>query len=73
LYPVDSCHFFNDNHITKEVFEMSVLKEKVLRGIAKAADKAVEGACGSKSLWISYEPEMPKVLKQAKMESQKRA
>ncbi|MDF2877585.1 MAG: hypothetical protein K0S30_681 [Clostridia bacterium] len=52
---------------------MNVLKEKVLRGIAKAADKAVEGACGSKSCVITYEPEMPKALKQAKMESQKRA
>ncbi len=52
---------------------MNVLKEKVLRSIAKAADKAVEGACGSKSLWISYEPEMPKALRQAKMDSQKRS
>ena len=51
---------------------MSVLKEKVLRGIKKAADKAVEGACGSKSLVITYEPEMPQVLKQAKTDSQKR-
>ncbi|WP_083258460.1 cyclic lactone autoinducer peptide [Cellulosilyticum sp. I15G10I2] len=50
---------------------MKNLKEKVLRGIAKAADKAVEGACGSKSFWITYEPEMPNVLKQAKMDSQK--
>jgi cyclic lactone autoinducer peptide len=52
---------------------MSVLKEKLLRGIAKVADKAVEEACSSKSWWVTYEPEMPKVLKQAKMESQKRA
>jgi len=47
---------------------MNTLKEKVLRGIAKAADKAVKGACGSKSGCISYEPEMPKSLKQAKLD-----
>lgn len=50
---------------------MSALKEKLLRGIAKAADKAVEGACGSKSAIVTYEPEMPKALKQAKMQAKK--
>ncbi len=50
---------------------MSTLKEKVLRGIAKAADKAVEGACGSKSFVITYEPEMPKHLKEAKLNAKK--
>lgn len=51
---------------------MSVLKEKVLRAVAKVADKAVEGACGSKSFWLTYEPDMPRVLKQAKIDSQKK-
>lgn len=45
---------------------MSALKEKMLKVVVKAADKAVEGASGSKSAWWSHELEMPQVLKQAK-------
>ena len=52
---------------------MSTLKEKALKGIAKAAEKAVEGACGSKCVWVSYEPEMPKALKEAKLTGGKRS
>lgn len=45
---------------------MKTLKEVVLQGIAKAADKAVESACGSKSTCIFFEPEMPEALKKKK-------
>lgn len=42
------------------------IKKAMLKGIAKTAEKAVEGACGSKSVFIYFEPEMPKALKEAK-------
>ncbi|ADZ83612.1 cyclic lactone autoinducer peptide [Cellulosilyticum lentocellum] len=42
------------------------IKKTMLRGIAKTAEKAVEGASGSKSLVFFFEPEMPKALKEAK-------
>ena len=42
------------------------IKKVILKGIAKTAEKAVEGACGSKSVCIFFEPEMPKALKEAK-------
>ncbi|PHV71667.1 hypothetical protein CS063_03650 [Sporanaerobium hydrogeniformans] len=45
---------------------MNTWKEKVLKGVVKMADKAVEGASGSKSFWWSYEPQMPEKLKRAK-------
>ena len=50
---------------SKEVFQMEI-KKAMLKGIAKTAEKAVEGACGSKSVFIYFEPEMPKALKEAK-------
>lgn len=43
------------------------IKKTMLKGIAKTAEKAVEGACGSKSIFIFFEPEMPKALKEAKL------
>ncbi len=45
---------------------MKAWKEKVLKGVVKMADKAVEGANGSKSTWWSYEPTMPQKLRKNK-------
>ncbi len=42
-------------------------KKVVLRAVEKTAKKMVEGACGSKSAIYFYEPEMPRVLKEKKM------
>lgn len=42
------------------------IKKTMLKGIAKAAKKAADGACGSKSMAFFFEPEMPKALKEAK-------
>lgn len=43
------------------------MKKTVLKGVAKVAEKAVQGACGSKSLVFCYEPQMPAVLKAKKL------
>lgn len=42
------------------------IKKTILKGIAKTAEKAVDGASGSKSICFFFEPEMPKALKEAK-------
>lgn len=42
---------------------MKTFKQIILKGLAKAADKAVEEACGSKCIGVTYEPEMPEKLK----------
>ena len=46
------------------------MKKQVLKGIAHCAKKAVKEACGSKSLVLYYEPQMPASLK-AKKENNK--
>ncbi len=43
------------------------MKKTLLKGIAKAAEKAVKEASGSKSFYIYYEVEMPKCLKDKKL------
>ena len=43
------------------------MKKTLLKGIAKATEKAVKEASGSKSIVIYYEVEMPKCLKDKKM------
>lgn len=42
------------------------MKKEMLKGIAKVAEKAVKEACGSKSIFFYYEPEMPQKLKDKK-------
>ena len=42
------------------------MKKLILKGIAKSAEKAVKEACGSKSQFYYYEPDMPAVLKAKK-------
>ena len=42
------------------------MKNTMLKTIAKAAEKAVKDACGSKSTYWYYEVEMPKCLKDKK-------
>ena len=42
------------------------VKKTMLKGIAKTAEKAVEGVSGSKCICFFFEPEMPKTLKEAK-------
>ena len=44
------------------------MKKTVLKGIAKVAEKAVKESCGSKSLFLLYEVEMPKCLKEKKQD-----
>ncbi len=43
------------------------MKKLVLNGIAKCAKGAVKEACGSKSTFIFFEADMPKSLKDKKM------
>ena len=42
------------------------MKKTLLKGIARAAEKAVKEASGSKCCYIYYEVEMPKCLKDKK-------
>ena len=42
------------------------IKKTMLKGIAKTAEKTVEGISGSKCIALFHEPEMPKALKEAK-------
>ena len=42
------------------------MKKAILKGVAKCAEKAVKEACGSKSIAIFFEVEMPAVLKAKK-------
>lgn len=43
-----------------------MIKNRVLKSIAKSAEKAVKEACGSKSYIYYYEPDMPASLKAKK-------
>ncbi|MBQ1275207.1 MAG: cyclic lactone autoinducer peptide [Cellulosilyticum sp.] len=42
------------------------MKKTILKAVAKSAEKAVKEACGSKSIYLYYEPEMPACLKAKK-------
>lgn len=44
------------------------MKKELLKGIANASKKAVKEACGSKSCYIFFEVEMPKCLKEKKIQ-----
>lgn len=46
------------------------MKKVVLKGIAKCTKEVVKEACGSKSMVLFFEPEMPACLK-AQKENQK--
>ena len=43
------------------------MKNTVLKGIAKGAEKAVKEACGSKCCVLLYEADMPAQLKAKKL------
>ena len=43
------------------------MKKTVLKGVAKVAEKAVQGGCGSKSAVFFYEPQIPVALKAKKL------
>ena len=44
------------------------IKETVLKGITKSAEKAVNEVSGEKCLFFFHEPKMPEALKKAKFQ-----
>jgi len=44
------------------------MKKELLKGMVKASEMAVKEACGSKSSFIFFEVEMPKCLKEKKIQ-----
>lgn len=45
------------------------IKKTVLQGIAKSSGYVAQEACGLKSIFVFFEPEVPQKLKERKMKN----